>query len=170
MSAEEWRPVVGNTNYEVSSLGRVRMLPLKNELPLKLNKGYVYVYLRVPDKLYTGVHRLVAAAFLPRSLCDTEVNHKDGIKCHNKFDNLEWCTPRENVRHAHKMGLMKRSARVLLTERDIPEIYRLHLSGMSNGAIGKIYGVHNATISSIVTRRTWADVTPKPAQGCSSGP
>lgn len=36
--------------------------------------------------------------------CD-EVNHKDGNKCNNVADNLEWCTKSENMIHAYKMGL-----------------------------------------------------------------
>ena len=44
-----------------------------------------------------------------------QINHKDGNPLNNHVDNLEWCTPSENVNHAFKTGLMSTNKKVILT-------------------------------------------------------
>ena len=48
------------------------------------------------------VHRLVAYAFHGHPPCEAalEVNHIDGNRSNNRLDNLEWVTPRQNMRHS----------------------------------------------------------------------
>ena len=108
--------------YEVSSLGRVKSLEriidgigrgfprVKKEsilTPGVAGNGYLFVNLSKDGlaKEYF-VHRLVALAFIPNQDNKGDVNHKDGNKRNNIVDNLEWCTRKENVQHAYRLGLI----------------------------------------------------------------
>ena len=51
------------------------------------------------------VHKLVANAFLGKS--NLQVDHIDGNKLNNKLNNLEYVTPKENIRRAWEKGLAK---------------------------------------------------------------
>lgn len=74
--------------------------------------GYLYVgFMRAGvggrRTVAIGIHRLVAMAFHDNPENKPWVNHKDGDKRNNAADNLEWTTIRENIQHAHDMGLAK---------------------------------------------------------------
>lgn len=53
------------------------------------------------------VHYIVACTFLglPNNP-KLEVNHKDGNRLNNYYENLEWITHQENIKHAVRTGLM----------------------------------------------------------------
>ena len=52
------------------------------------------------------IHRLVAWEFVPyRRDINLQVNHIDGNKLNNYYENLEWCTNQENCQHAWRTGL-----------------------------------------------------------------
>ena len=104
---EEWRPIECATNYEVSSLGKVRNKKTKNILSGTVNnKGYIRYDLSINGKRKAkSGHRLVAEAFIAKVNGKTIINHKDGNKTNNNVDNLEWCNNKENSVHAFvKLG------------------------------------------------------------------
>lgn len=106
-----------NGKYQVSSLGRVKILNYMNTKKEKITngnigcKGYyqVALYKKGKGKTYR-VNRLVAETFLDKTkfkYWKTEdpkeinvnslvVNHKDENINNNRVDNLEWCTPMYN--------------------------------------------------------------------------
>lgn len=70
--------------------------------------GYEYVRFFSEGKgKIMRVHRLLAEAFIPNPKSLPQVNHIDGNPRNNSLDNLEWCTIRENERHAYRIGLRK---------------------------------------------------------------
>ena len=116
---EQWRPISGYESfYEVSDRGRVRSVdrivrsssrnggfrrrPSKILCQNRKRNGYLTVDLCKDGKIKTTlVHRLVADAFCSRDPGADQVNHKNLNKADNRADNLEWCTGKENARHAH---------------------------------------------------------------------
>lgn len=98
--------------YEVTDAGNVISLRVgfpsfKNgkELSFSIRHGYSYVPLSKKRKRYfKRVHRIVAIAFIPNKLKLPYINHKNGIKTDNRVENLEWCTQKDNIRHAIEMG------------------------------------------------------------------
>jgi hypothetical protein len=118
---EIWKPInklkIDYTGlYEISSWGRVKSLgritPDNRKIKERILKprldkyGYQYVNLSKNNKRKTlKIHRLVTLQFINNFKNFPEVNHKDGNKLNNYYENLEWCTAKINQRHAWKIGL-----------------------------------------------------------------
>lgn len=113
---EIWEPIKGYENlYEVSNLGRVKSLNYgrtrKEQVlkPVKNNKGYLLVDLCKNRKIKRFlIHRLVAQTFIPNPENKPHINHIDCNPKNNNVNNLEWCTPKENVQYAFKLGRLRR--------------------------------------------------------------
>lgn len=95
--------------YSVSVNGEIYSHLTKKYLkPLIGTNGYFSIHLFKNKKSHTKmIHRIVANTFIENPEFKKEVNHKNGIKTDNRIDNLEWVTPKENIRHAiDKLGLV----------------------------------------------------------------
>lgn len=92
----------------IRSDGRSMVIKERIRKVQKNNSGYEVVILKLKRKeLHFTVHRLVAMSFLKNENNYPEVNHKDGNKLNNHFDNLEWATKSLNNLHAYRSGLRK---------------------------------------------------------------
>ena len=107
MKAMEYKTINGFLNYSVCNDGEIfnnRTGYRKNPTSNHSGKGYLYVDLYERNKRSRKyVHRLVAEAFVPNPENKPYVNHIDGNSHNNSAENLEWCTPLENVEHASKI-------------------------------------------------------------------
>lgn len=119
---EIWKPIKGYEGlYEVSNLERVKSLYMfryninkkvvekirRNKiLTQRIHKtGYKITSLSKDGKrkqFYT--HRLVAEAFIPNIENKPFINHKNCNVQDNSISNLEWCTQKENMQYAWKLG------------------------------------------------------------------
>jgi hypothetical protein len=152
---EIWKEVKGFENcYEVSSLGNIRSKERfvkhyigslrkykSKEKKQRLNKhGYYRCSIKENGLRYClTTHRIVANAFLENKENKPQVNHINGIKTDNRFENLEWCTNKENSEHAVKNRLIKTK----LTDEEAIEIYK---SDLSLRKLGKIHKVDSSII------------------------
>lgn len=172
-----WRPVTGYEGiYEVSLHGVIRRLAagkgtraLRPLRPSIRTDGYMYVSLCAEGKARSfPIHRLVATAFLgPPSSDRFFTNHRDGNKVNNELSNLEWASRSENMKHAVREGLLvpvlpprrKGEAHHMtsLTTAQVRVIRALR-GKLPQAKIAQMFGVSQATVTNIQTRKTWAHV------------
>lgn len=103
----ECKLIKGFCDYIIFNDGEVYSRKTQNTMKPTSNrsgKGYMYVDLYVRNRRTRKyIHRLVAEAFIPNPDGKPYVNHIDGDPKNNAVENLEWCTPLENVEHASKI-------------------------------------------------------------------
>jgi hypothetical protein len=115
-------------------------------------KGYSRISLRDSTGKLKSIttHRLVLEAFTGKN--SLHINHINGIKSDNRLENLEWCTPVENNKHALETGLVNNngesSGRCKLTSAEVTEI-RSQPSSMSHVSLARSYGVSAGQIALI---------------------
>lgn len=136
---ELWKDIHDFPFYQVSSAGRIRSLPhattsgriLKQTIT---KNGYKSVIIRRKGRKHNQyVHRIVAMAFLGPS-ADCQINHRDGDRSNNNFENLEWCSASENMHHrSHVLGNGQKPH-----DQDLyDQIFKLKESGMTDIQIAK---------------------------------
>lgn len=113
---EIWKDIPGFEGlYQLSSFGRVKSFPRETTrggiMAVGIGTtGYYYVKLTKNGKRkHLRIHRSLAELFIPNPENKPCINHKDGNKLNNSFDNLEWCTSSENNFHGYRTGLIPRN-------------------------------------------------------------
>ena len=172
---EEWKDIPGYEGlYQASSLGRIRSLhrgyieahmPKRVLRPGSNRHGRLQVALsRIPKGEIRAavttrfqVHRLVLLAF--KGECPPGMNglHDDGNHLNNCIKNLYYGTQKQNMadraRHyEEKHGSPERPSNAKLTDDDVRFI---RASPASQKTLAERYGITQAAISHIRTRKTW---------------
>jgi len=158
---ELWRKTEVDPNFEISSFGNIRRSNGKNKKQWKTNWGYMQTEFK--NKKKHAVHRLVGFAFLKDSFFQGAViNHKDGNKCNNHVDNLEWVTLSENAKHSFRIGTScivgERHPSARLTEQKVLEIREKRKQGIKYRELAIEYGVRETTIADAAKGRNWSHI------------
>lgn len=162
-----WKDITGYEGlYKISQCGEIFSVRRNHIISPFLASGYNEIVLSkngVRKKWL--VHRIVAGEFIVNEKGLPCVNHIDGNKLNNCVDNLEWCTYKENMKHAIETGLYKvwgsdNPASKLLEDevRYIQGVYKKGDKKFSAAALGRMFGVDPKTIWNIVNNRTWRTV------------
>ena len=157
--------------YKISNTGKVISLPRKKGIVFRTHSitlkqkttrnGYKVVVLTKNNTTkHTSVHRLVADAFVhgktSQKYC---VNHKDGNKTNNNAKNLEWCTPKDNIIHAWRIGLInsnniqgEKHGHAKITNVQAMEILK---SNKTYTELSNIYKISKTSICNLRKQKTW---------------
>jgi len=148
-------------NYIIHSDGKVwSQISNKFLKPWLSKSGYQLIRFADSNKTHT-IHRLVAESFIPNPNRLAYVNHKDGNKLNNDFNNLEWISATDNNLHAYSTGLTpvgQENVHSILTEKEVLEIRKVYVSGHPNygcGPLGRKYNTTESNIRKIVKRKSW---------------
>lgn len=169
---EQWRTIKEFPEYMISNKGRVwsktRVIKYSSGKRVFKTGGFKSQHCdkdgyKICGLIKNGevsnqkVHRLVAKEFLLNE--KGQVNHKDGNKSNNNAENLEWCTPSENIKHSYLKLNKKANVTSKLSSKNILEIRELKNDGMKQVEIAKKFKVSPMTISLIIRNKTWKNVT-----------
>lgn len=108
MDNEIWKDIKVRSDYQVSTNGQVRNKITGKILKPCINNrsGYYHIGLSIDGQHRTFyIHRLVAEAFIGERPDGYQINHIDGNKLNNRFDNLEYCSRSDNIKHSYRTGL-----------------------------------------------------------------
>lgn len=155
---EEWKVIENSKNYYVSNMGNIKYEidgDIKNIKP-KLSNGYLRV--NIPNSGTRWIHRLVALHFVEGNNSERNVvNHKDGNKLNNRFDNLEWVTALENSKKAGENGQLSydRSkaykGKILAIKSDNNNEIEELMILPNQRAFSKYTGIHTGSISRAIS-------------------
>jgi hypothetical protein len=128
-------------------------LELRQISPSITNRGYLMVGFYSKGKAIGKlIHRLVAEAFIPNLENKPNVNHINGIQSDNRVENLEWCTQKENVDHAFKIGLQLTGEKHHATKLSDYQKKLIVLDVRVHREIASDYKVSQSTISLIKSK------------------
>jgi len=170
---EIWKYITGwEGKYMISNHGRLKSIGGK----YKKSKpdgyitfgcvdmsGYHVVVLRRPNfQERFRIHTLVGTYFVnkPESEIKLCINHKDGIKRNNYFENLEWITLKENCAHAIKIGLHdikgeKHHNAKLTKEKVIKMRFMRKTLGLTHKKLGELFGIDRRQVGDVLRGVNW---------------
>jgi hypothetical protein len=158
--------IEGSKGYYITHDGKVynsRGLKLKTGIS---QTGYEKTSFKAEDggNMYKVVHRLVAQAFIPNPDNKPYVNHIDGDKLNNHVDNLEWCTPSENMKHAAEVlgrGTGDNNGNRTIDSKTAEKICVLLEQGHKNFEIAEALSVGPHIVANIRNGNCWRKISEK---------
>lgn len=116
---EIWKPLVYGgidygDSYMISNYGRLKSRITGRIRKQSINKqGYYFCGISKgrKHKPLIKIHRAVAENFVHGNH-SLSINHKDGNKLNNHYQNLEFVTQKENAEHASRTGLLKYTIKI----------------------------------------------------------
>ena len=171
---EEWKWITVHgkkTDFIISNYGRIfnrNSNKFVKSFPSK--KGYYTSYLRLSKEKYARVkiHRLVGLNFVYNDdpIHKTQIDHIDGNKAHNSASNLEWVTPKENVRRAFSTGLhpvytCEKSPHAKKSNKEIKDIceFMMNFPEIPLKEISKRFNIGYATLQNLRLHRSWKEIS-----------
>lgn len=155
--AEAWKQASHKgelLNYDISSHGNFRSRSTGHiKAVFRLRRYAIVTGIRVPwqDGATTlRVAPLVAHAFIGPRPEGHQVDHIDGDRFNDYFENLRYLTQSDNIKHSYAMGKRKDRAYISLSPRSYEIINNLWGQGISQRDISRMTGVCNTQISKIV--------------------
>lgn len=165
------KTVIYKGHYLVTESGQIFSVHNKQMLSFRQQKtrpnehGYLRVCIHRKDEY---VHRIVANCFVDNPNGYSEVNHIDGNKQNNSATNLEWCTRRENNRHAFRIGLRTNTEMSLIahsprwsrrrfSQEEISEIRQMQANGISDYKISKKFNCRPSQLYQIRIGKSYKD-------------
>lgn len=160
---ETWRPIPNFPSYEASARGDIRKI-FKSTIhvlkPFDNGCGYFTIKAGPKGELKSVlVHKLVASTFHGERPAGLVVNHKDGNKRNNRFENLEYVTKEENQAHAVTNLLTawgERNPLAKLNSDQVFELVTLAHRGTPRKELSRLFGISLSQVGRIVRRKQWA--------------
>lgn len=148
--------------YLLSDRGRVIGLSKEKPILRKMfsdRAGYQSVILSNGKiKKKKMVHWLVAKHFVSNPGNKPEVNHKDSNPNNNVYENLEWVTPKENVKHAILNSYATRGGKhwkSKLTTENADFIREKFKNPYSAKELSRMFDTDLSNVYSILRGETW---------------
>lgn len=169
---EEWRPISGFPDYDVSNLGRVRSWRgngngtrskkyriLISRLGTNGRPKYELCNGRRSNGVTRGTtkyeHKLVASAFLGEPLDGQVVRHLDGNPENNNVENLCYGTPKDNIADKKRHGTFIQGEDSNLAKLSGEDVLFIRSSDLSAREISEILPTTMNNVYLIRSNQTW---------------